>query len=158
MQSAAAEVARGRQCQAQVAELRLLVPIHLGDFAVCHAPTLQMRLDTQRDVKMPRFAVQFLYRPIVQMVVVVVRDQHGIDWRQFANGVRMRHGKWRAAQKDGRGAVEHGVQQQGFVCQFEQQGGMPQPDKTIVFQSSIVQRQGWHRLRRVLACRRVGDG
>ena len=66
---------------------------------------------------------------MVQMIIVVMRDDHGVDDRQVAdrNGILDREGT--AKDGDRRGPVKHGIGHDDKTVQLHEQGCMPQPDK-----------------------------
>ncbi len=59
-------------------------PIELGDLAVEaeDAPGLEMRADAERGVERHAASRELEDRRVIEVIVVIVRDEHGVEGRQ----------------------------------------------------------------------------
>ena len=113
-----------------------------------------MCLDAKRDVVMPHFFVQFADGAVVEVVVVVMREEDGIERRQVGGQGRVALREWFAAEEQGSGAVENGVGDKALARHLEEHGGMAKPDEATIFEFIRAQWFAWQRRGRILAFRR----
>ena len=143
-QAAAGEVLARGGGQAQAAGLGRLPPVQLFDLAGVHTPGDQLVADAERCNEARGLASQLHYRGMVEMVIVVVREDHAGDGRQFVDADRRCVEARRAHPLHRRGALgEHRIGQPVLAAQLQQDRGVPQPEQTAVRRSvegSAVQR------------------
>ena len=87
---------------------------------------------------MPYFFVQLADGAVVEVVVVVMRDEDGIERRQVGGQGRVGLREWAAAEGQGGGAVENGVGDEAFARHLEEHGGMAKPDEAAIFEFIYV--------------------
>src|SRR5688500_18284703 len=84
----AAVVTSGCCRQRQSVRWKGLVPIQLVDLRSRNVPSLEMRADAEGNGEVRASRGERTHRRHVEMIVVIVRDDHDVDTRQF----RERHG------------------------------------------------------------------
>jgi hypothetical protein len=75
-------VSRRRAIDLHALQLDGLPPIHLMDLRGRNLPAFEMCADAEPHVELRALLRQVLNRRHVQVIVVIVRDQHGIDARE----------------------------------------------------------------------------
>ena len=130
LQRAAGEMLRGRGVhhQLRAGQPRRLPPVELDDALRRHAPGLQVRSHAQRGDEGHALARQLADGRVVEVVVVVVRDQHQIDGRQRAQRHRHRLEALRPGQARGRGArAPHRIGEHAQAVDLDQHRRVPEP-------------------------------
>jgi hypothetical protein len=106
----------------------LLPPLHLLDLRERHAPALEVRADAERDEEARAARRQVLHGLHVEVVVVVVRDEHGVDRRQVGERDRRRMEALRP-DRDRRHALgEDRVEQQAQPVDLDVDAGVADPE------------------------------
>ena len=132
---ATGEVPRLGAGQGDPAELVRLVPVQLDHERGRHPPAAQVGADAERDHEHRRLgrAGEDVDRGDVEMVVVVVGDQHDIDAGQLGQRDRHRVAAAGTDRRRGRDPVApHRVGQHPHAVDLEQHGGVAQPGRREV--------------------------
>ena len=115
------EMLRRRGGHRHVAPAPLFPAVHLLDAVGGHAPFTQPRTDAERHEVAAHAVLQRRDRRHVEVVVVVVRQHHALDGRQFFQRKRRCVKAFRPEPREGRGArPEHRVDQPELAAQLEQ--------------------------------------
>jgi hypothetical protein len=80
-------VARGRAHDLHAAQRARLPPLQFLDLRGRHAPAFEVGADAQRHEEARAALGQVAHRVHVQVVVVVVRDEHGVDRGRSASAI-----------------------------------------------------------------------
>ena len=133
-EAAAGEVLRGRGGEANKTgagrsgagvDFRLLVPFALADFFGVDAPAAQVIADAARDDEPVRLASEFLDGALVEVVVVVVGEDDGLERREIANGDGRLMEAFGTGEPDGRGAMgEDWVREPEGILQLNEDSGV----------------------------------
>ena len=147
---------RPEKCCAGVATKRTpshrggLPPVQLPHLGRVHAPFDQQVAHAQRRHEMPDPARQLRDRGFVEMVVVVVREQHALDRRQLVDRDRRRVKALRPGPLHGRGALgEHRVGQPEGALELHQHRRVAEAHQGPVGRGQqLLAREAGHRQRR----------
>ena len=142
---------RRRRHDLHPAQRSLLPPLHVVDLRRRYAPDLQVGTDAERHEERGAAARQVLDRPHVEVVVMIVRDQHRIDRRQVLKPQRRRMEAPRP-DVERRGVLgEHGIDEQAHAIDRDVDTGVPDPKRLQagrcggVLQRSRIDRQDRNR-------------
>ena len=127
-QAAARVVARRRADELDAAERCALPPLHLLDLRQRHAPALEVGADAERHEEARAARRQVLDGLHVEVVVVIVRDEHRVDLRQVGERDRRRMEALRP-DRDRRHALgEDRVEQQAQPVDLDIDAGVADPE------------------------------
>ena len=123
----AREMARWGQGQLHRSQVHALPPIAFGDSARRNTPQLQVRTYTQW--RHETLVLQLQHGLVVQVIVMVVRQQHHVHRRQqvHAHVLGVVEALRASEREGGCPLAEHGIDQEGGSAHLDQQGGMPEP-------------------------------
>lgn len=127
------EVAR-RKCAYTEALSKFLffVPIELDDVRLLVAPAFKMRADTKSGNYFADLRDECFHRLVVEVVVVIVRDDKHINVRNIARAVLIRSCKILYRKGEGRCIPrEHGVDEKALPVLLDEVRGMPEPDEYV---------------------------
>ena len=110
-------------------ELERLPPVHFVDLRGRDLPPFQVRADTEAHVELRALRREVLNRLHVQVIVVIVRDQHR---RRCPRGPRARSAadacaSVRSARRDDVG--QHGIRHDPHAVDLHQHAGVTEPDR-----------------------------
>ena len=127
-EAAPREVPGRRRRDRQIADGGLLLPVELPDLRRRHAPLLQVRADAQRHEQERAAARERLHRLHVEVVVVVVRDQDGVERRQVRERDRRREEPLRPEQRRRRNPLAPDrVRQDAPPVDLDERAGVAHP-------------------------------
>ena len=107
LDAAPGEMLRRRGGDRDAVHVRRLPPIQLGDPLGGDAPLLEVRADAQRGDEWNRRLRQRADRRAIEVVVVIVRDDHRIEWRQRGQRCRRRMESLGAGERERRARCPH---------------------------------------------------
>src|SRR6218665_281897 len=127
-QVAARGMARGRADDLQVPHLRALPPVQLDDALLGDAPIGQMRSHAERHHEAGVPVLHGHQGRVVEVIVMVVGDDDGVDARQRVERDEGRVPPLRTRPGEGRGALApEGIRDDAVAIDLHQIGGMPEP-------------------------------
>jgi hypothetical protein len=119
---------RGPNLSAPTGDGGALPPIQLGDTPGRDAPRLQVRADTQAGKEAHLALGQLQHGGVVEMIVVVVRDDDGVERREVAQLDRHRVKALRTGKAYGRHALTpHRIGQHPNSVELQQERRMAEP-------------------------------
>ncbi|MNC30409.1 hypothetical protein D3C75_786920 [compost metagenome] len=83
-QAASREMPRGCTCERQTGKGDFIPPVKLTNTLPADAPPLQVSPDTERHDEHGGFLLQLSDRSIIEMVIMIMREQHGINRRKIS--------------------------------------------------------------------------
>ena len=132
-QAAPGEMLRRRGDQTEAVHLSLLPPVEFTNFIGRHAPVHDSGAHAERRDEVADLALQFKDRVVVEVIVVVVRQDHRLDRWQRVDGDGRRVPALGAVPLHGRGTfAENRIGQPEFAVELEQQAGMAQAPDALV--------------------------
>ncbi|MNN72927.1 hypothetical protein D3C81_1890050 [compost metagenome] len=75
---------RGCTCERQSGKGDFIPPVKLTDTLPADAPPLQVGANTERHDEHGGFLLQLPDRSIIEMVIMIMREQHGINRRKIS--------------------------------------------------------------------------
>ena len=122
---------RGRHRQIGMGQRVRFPPIELGDPVCRHAPRFEMRADAERGDKRHVTPCQLANGRVVEMIVVIVGDEHHVHGRQCAERNRDRLEAFRTREPGRRRARSPDrVGQYAQPVDLDQHRGMAKPRRT----------------------------
>jgi hypothetical protein len=122
-------------------DLGLLVPVELADLFWFYAPAAEVVADAAGGDDPVGFAGELLHGALVEVVVVVVGEEDGLERGQLANGDGRLVEALGAGEEDGRGAVgEDGVGEEEGALELEENGGVAEAPEGAVGAASRAAR------------------
>lgn len=124
---------RGSGNEADAGDFGALPPVVLANFTGVDAPFDQGVADAQRGQEIVGFSRQLQYRLVIEVVVMVVRQDHRFDRRQLVDADRRLVKTFWTGPLHGRGTLgEDRVSDPEFVAHFQQQGRVAEAVNAVI--------------------------
>src|ERR1041384_192583 len=118
---------RGCACHDDIADRGCSPPIQLRNSFSGDAPPLEMDTDTERRDELRALFGERANRRTIEMVVMIVRYDHRIEWRECSQRSGRRMKSLRTGEWYGRDTLApHGIRQHAHVIDFDEQRRMPE--------------------------------
>ena len=138
---ARAEVPRRRAPDGKLADARFLPPVELEGVARAALPYERRQPEGHEPPRLRMRRGQTPHGAVIQVVVVIVREQHGVDRREPGERDRGGHAAARACELNGRRALApDGIREQVETPHLQQEGRMPDPGE-----HESIERRAWDR-------------